>query len=190
MQLWCFTSVIMVYAMMLNDPEKWRDCNLKMQKITEAYIYFCVTCCLWCCHSQTVYDEWFITMYNLIYTALPVLGMSLFDQVCTKWTICQYCNLCLTHSFPCVSSSLLSLILCFCRMWMTVGVSSILSSTLQASSTCTLTRKLLSAVWSTAAIAPSFSSLFLGPPCVTRSEMMAKTSLTISPSLCWHRPVC
>lgn len=30
---------------------------------------------------QTVYDEWFITVYNLVYTALPVLGMSLFDQV-------------------------------------------------------------------------------------------------------------
>uniref|UniRef100_A0A3Q3KLL6 Phospholipid-transporting ATPase n=1 Tax=Monopterus albus TaxID=43700 RepID=A0A3Q3KLL6_MONAL len=30
--------------------------------------------------AQTVYDEWFITLYNLIYTALPVLGMSLFDQ--------------------------------------------------------------------------------------------------------------
>ncbi|KAM9820172.1 phospholipid-transporting ATPase ID [Neosynchiropus ocellatus] len=30
--------------------------------------------------AQTVYDEWFITCYNLIYTSLPVLGMSLFDQ--------------------------------------------------------------------------------------------------------------
>uniref|UniRef100_A0A674D9H2 Phospholipid-transporting ATPase n=1 Tax=Salmo trutta TaxID=8032 RepID=A0A674D9H2_SALTR len=30
--------------------------------------------------AQTVYDEWFITLYNLVYTALPVLGMSLFDQ--------------------------------------------------------------------------------------------------------------
>lgn len=30
---------------------------------------------------QTVYDEWFITLYNLVYTSLPVLGMSLFDQV-------------------------------------------------------------------------------------------------------------
>lgn len=28
-----------------------------------------------------MYDEWFITFYNLMYTALPVLGMSLFDQV-------------------------------------------------------------------------------------------------------------
>uniref|UniRef100_A0A8C8DEF9 P-type phospholipid transporter n=1 Tax=Oryzias sinensis TaxID=183150 RepID=A0A8C8DEF9_9TELE len=31
--------------------------------------------------AQTVYDEWFITLYNLMYTALPVLGMGLFDQV-------------------------------------------------------------------------------------------------------------
>uniref|UniRef100_A0AAV2MNX7 Phospholipid-transporting ATPase n=1 Tax=Knipowitschia caucasica TaxID=637954 RepID=A0AAV2MNX7_KNICA len=30
--------------------------------------------------AQTVYDEWFITLYNLVYTALPVLGMSLFEQ--------------------------------------------------------------------------------------------------------------
>uniref|UniRef100_A0A8C5FUT6 Phospholipid-transporting ATPase n=1 Tax=Gadus morhua TaxID=8049 RepID=A0A8C5FUT6_GADMO len=30
--------------------------------------------------AQTVYDEWFITLYNLVYTALPVLGLSLFDQ--------------------------------------------------------------------------------------------------------------
>lgn len=30
---------------------------------------------------KTVYDEWFITMYNTVYTALPVLGLSLFDQV-------------------------------------------------------------------------------------------------------------
>lgn len=36
-----------------------------------------------CLFFQTVYDEWFITLYNLMYTALPVLGMSLFDQVTT-----------------------------------------------------------------------------------------------------------
>lgn len=40
--------------------------------------------------AQTVYDEWFITCYNLIYTALPVLGMSLFDQdVNDRWSF-QY----------------------------------------------------------------------------------------------------
>uniref|UniRef100_A0AAY4BEJ3 Phospholipid-transporting ATPase n=1 Tax=Denticeps clupeoides TaxID=299321 RepID=A0AAY4BEJ3_9TELE len=37
--------------------------------------------------AQTVYDEWFITLYNLVYTALPVLGMSLFDQdVSDSWS--------------------------------------------------------------------------------------------------------
>ncbi|XP_062308024.1 phospholipid-transporting ATPase ID-like [Osmerus eperlanus] len=40
--------------------------------------------------AQTVYDEWFITLYNLVYTALPVLGMSLFDQdVDDAWSL-QY----------------------------------------------------------------------------------------------------
>uniref|UniRef100_A0A7N6B3X7 Phospholipid-transporting ATPase n=1 Tax=Anabas testudineus TaxID=64144 RepID=A0A7N6B3X7_ANATE len=37
--------------------------------------------------AQTVYDELFITLYNLMYTALPVLGMSLFDQdVNAEWS--------------------------------------------------------------------------------------------------------
>ncbi|CAG5867257.1 unnamed protein product [Menidia menidia] len=31
--------------------------------------------------AQSVYDEWFITLYNTVYTALPVLGLSIFDQV-------------------------------------------------------------------------------------------------------------
>ncbi|XP_069043524.1 phospholipid-transporting ATPase ID-like isoform X2 [Lepisosteus oculatus] len=40
--------------------------------------------------AQTVYDEWFITLYNLVYTSLPVLGMSLFDQdVNDRWSL-QY----------------------------------------------------------------------------------------------------
>ncbi|XP_006863232.1 PREDICTED: probable phospholipid-transporting ATPase FetA-like [Chrysochloris asiatica] len=30
--------------------------------------------------AQTVYDNWFITFYNLVYTSLPILGLSLFDQ--------------------------------------------------------------------------------------------------------------
>ncbi|XP_023571715.1 phospholipid-transporting ATPase FetA isoform X2 [Octodon degus] len=30
--------------------------------------------------AQTVYDSWFMTCFNLIYTSLPVLGLSLFDQ--------------------------------------------------------------------------------------------------------------
>ncbi|XP_021332106.1 phospholipid-transporting ATPase ID [Danio rerio] len=38
--------------------------------------------------AQTVYDEGFITLYNLVYTALPVLGMSLFDQdVNANWSL-------------------------------------------------------------------------------------------------------
>lgn len=30
---------------------------------------------------QTVYDQWFITLFNIVYTSLPVLAMGLFDQV-------------------------------------------------------------------------------------------------------------
>ncbi|XP_066274027.1 phospholipid-transporting ATPase ID-like [Branchiostoma lanceolatum] len=30
--------------------------------------------------AQTVYDQWFITFYNIMYTSLPVLAMALFDQ--------------------------------------------------------------------------------------------------------------
>ncbi|XP_041099834.1 phospholipid-transporting ATPase ID-like isoform X2 [Polyodon spathula] len=38
--------------------------------------------------AQTVYDEWYITLYNLVYTSLPVLGMSLFDQdVSDRWSM-------------------------------------------------------------------------------------------------------
>ncbi|RXM91766.1 Phospholipid-transporting ATPase ID [Acipenser ruthenus] len=38
--------------------------------------------------AQTVYDEWYITLYNLVYTSLPVLGMSLFDQdVSDRWSL-------------------------------------------------------------------------------------------------------
>lgn len=31
---------------------------------------------------QTVYDQWFITLFNIVYTSLPVLAMGIFDQVC------------------------------------------------------------------------------------------------------------
>lgn len=30
---------------------------------------------------QTVYDQYFITLYNIVYTSLPVLAMGVFDQV-------------------------------------------------------------------------------------------------------------
>ncbi|XP_012735271.2 phospholipid-transporting ATPase ID [Fundulus heteroclitus] len=44
---------------------------------TFVHIWFAFFCGF---SAQTVYDEGFITLYNLMYTALPVLGMSLFDQ--------------------------------------------------------------------------------------------------------------
>ncbi|XP_019518816.1 PREDICTED: phospholipid-transporting ATPase FetA-like [Hipposideros armiger] len=38
--------------------------------------------------AQTVYDTWFITFYNLVYTSLPILGLSLFDQdVNETWSL-------------------------------------------------------------------------------------------------------
>ncbi len=30
---------------------------------------------------KTVYDQWFITLFNIVYTSLPVLAMGVFDQV-------------------------------------------------------------------------------------------------------------
>ncbi|KAL2088905.1 hypothetical protein ACEWY4_015804 [Coilia grayii] len=30
--------------------------------------------------AQTVYDQWFITLFNVVYTSLPVLALGLFDQ--------------------------------------------------------------------------------------------------------------
>ncbi|XP_023816458.1 phospholipid-transporting ATPase ID isoform X4 [Oryzias latipes] len=37
--------------------------------------------------AQPVYDDWFSTCYNLVYTALPVLALSLFDQdVNSHWS--------------------------------------------------------------------------------------------------------
>ncbi|XP_074217890.1 phospholipid-transporting ATPase FetA-like isoform X12 [Camelus bactrianus] len=41
----------------------------------------------------SVYDTWFITFYNLVYTSLPVLGVSLFDQIAletTYWTMISH----------------------------------------------------------------------------------------------------
>ncbi|EHB09968.1 Putative phospholipid-transporting ATPase FetA [Heterocephalus glaber] len=43
--------------------------------------------------AQKVYDSWFITCYNLIYASLPVLGLSLFDQIALKttyWTLMSH----------------------------------------------------------------------------------------------------
>lgn len=36
---------------------------------------------------QTVYDQYFITLYNIVYTSLPVLAMGVFDQVQGSLTI-------------------------------------------------------------------------------------------------------
>ncbi|XP_054440070.1 phospholipid-transporting ATPase FetA-like [Pteronotus mesoamericanus] len=39
--------------------------------------------------AQAVYDTWFITFYNLVYTSLPILALSLFDQdVNETWSLC------------------------------------------------------------------------------------------------------
>ncbi|XP_061603551.1 phospholipid-transporting ATPase ID-like [Phyllopteryx taeniolatus] len=40
--------------------------------------------------AQTVYDQWFVSMYNVVYTVLPVLGMSLFDQEVNDRRSSQY----------------------------------------------------------------------------------------------------
>lgn len=40
-----------------------------------------------------MYDNWFITLYNWVYTSLPVLGLSLFDQVNSKKTSHQLENI-------------------------------------------------------------------------------------------------
>ncbi|RXN21327.1 phospholipid-transporting ATPase ID-like protein [Labeo rohita] len=46
--------------------------------------------------AQTVYDEWFIMLFNLVYTALPVIALSLFDQdVNDRWSF-QYPQLYVT----------------------------------------------------------------------------------------------
>lgn len=36
---------------------------------------------------QTVYDQWFITLFNIVYTSLPVLAMGIFDQVCIFFSV-------------------------------------------------------------------------------------------------------
>lgn len=129
---------------------------------------------------QTVYDEWFITVYNLMYTALPVLGLSLFDQVCTTLKVYSILRIYCIKNI----NTLLHVCPCSCRMWTTAGVSSSLSSTVPASSTCTSVKRPLCTAWCTAATAPSSSSSSPGPPWKTPWETTAKTSLTISPLLC------
>ncbi|KAM4528220.1 phospholipid-transporting ATPase ID-like [Odontesthes bonariensis] len=59
------------------------------KNFTFAFVHFWYS--FFCGFSaQAVYDEWCITFYNLMYTALPILGLGLFDQdVNDSWSF-QY----------------------------------------------------------------------------------------------------
>uniref|UniRef100_A0A8D0H695 Phospholipid-transporting ATPase n=1 Tax=Sphenodon punctatus TaxID=8508 RepID=A0A8D0H695_SPHPU len=43
--------------------------------------------------AQTVYDQWFITLFNIVYTSLPVLAMGLFDQDVSEQNSMDYAKL-------------------------------------------------------------------------------------------------
>nr|XP_055048068.1 probable phospholipid-transporting ATPase IM isoform X2 [Misgurnus anguillicaudatus] len=43
--------------------------------------------------AQTVYDQWFITLFNIVYTSLPVLAMGMFDQDVNEQFSLRYPNL-------------------------------------------------------------------------------------------------
>ncbi|XP_069078622.1 probable phospholipid-transporting ATPase IM [Pleurodeles waltl] len=43
--------------------------------------------------AQTVYDQWFISLYNIVYTSLPVLAMGLFDQDVNEQNSLHYTDL-------------------------------------------------------------------------------------------------
>ncbi|KAM4554253.1 phospholipid-transporting ATPase ID [Fundulus diaphanus] len=43
--------------------------------------------------AQTVYDQWFITLFNIVYTSLPVLAMGLFDQDVNEQNSLRYPSL-------------------------------------------------------------------------------------------------
>ncbi|XP_020834479.1 putative phospholipid-transporting ATPase IM isoform X1 [Phascolarctos cinereus] len=43
--------------------------------------------------AQTVYDQWFITLFNIVYTSLPVLAMGIFDQDVSEQNSMDYPNL-------------------------------------------------------------------------------------------------
>ncbi|XP_043380397.1 probable phospholipid-transporting ATPase IM isoform X7 [Chelonia mydas] len=43
--------------------------------------------------AQTVYDQWFITLFNIVYTSLPVLAMGLFDQDVNEQNSMDYAKL-------------------------------------------------------------------------------------------------
>lgn len=140
-----------------------------------------------------MYDEWFITLYNLMYTALPVLGMSLFDQVafcCMYLCVVQRTD---TKSTNRKQNKRYSCFLCLpplARMWMTGGASSILSSTSPVSSTSTSTERPSSSVRCTAATAPWCSSSSPTLPFRTQWETTAAMWPTTSPSPSSPRRAC
>lgn len=39
---------------------------------------------------QTVFNDWFITLYPIVYTSIPILVLAMFDQVCTIHDLGQY----------------------------------------------------------------------------------------------------
>ncbi|XP_075998000.1 phospholipid-transporting ATPase ID [Genypterus blacodes] len=43
--------------------------------------------------AQAVYDQWFITLFNIVYTSLPVLAVGLFDQDVSDQTSLRYPSL-------------------------------------------------------------------------------------------------
>uniref|UniRef100_A0A8C3RRG2 Phospholipid-transporting ATPase n=1 Tax=Chelydra serpentina TaxID=8475 RepID=A0A8C3RRG2_CHESE len=43
--------------------------------------------------AQTVYDQWFITLFNIVYASLPVLAMGLFDQDVNEQNSMDYAKL-------------------------------------------------------------------------------------------------
>lgn len=61
--------------------------------------------------GQRFYDDWFQSLYNVIFTALPVIMVGLFDKVCNLYSflLMEYTILCalhLTDPFQDVSASL------------------------------------------------------------------------------------
>ncbi|MEQ2206600.1 hypothetical protein XENOCAPTIV_000481 [Xenoophorus captivus] len=52
----------------------------KLQDITKSVASFINDLHIMLFFPQTVYDQWFITLFNIVYTSLPVLAMGLFDQ--------------------------------------------------------------------------------------------------------------
>lgn len=66
---WCPTSVIITIIGLIS----WR--------LIPAYVSIIVSC------LQVAYEDWFITLYNLCYSSLPVLLVGLLDQVKTSFVL-------------------------------------------------------------------------------------------------------